>query len=173
MKIFLVGFMGSGKSSLGRKLARQLGLEFFDSDKLVEQKTGLKVADYFQLYGEESFREIERDILQKSWYPDNCVIATGGGAPCYFDNMEWMNQNGKVIYLSLSAKTLADRLENSKTERPLIKDLKGQELIDFISGKLSEREIYYNKAAFIISGIDLTAEKLAGYLSHVNENQER
>jgi shikimate kinase len=164
MKIFLIGFMGSGKSTIGRKLARHLNIEFYDIDKLLEQQKGLKVADYFARYGEQSFRETERDILQKSWYPDNCVIATGGGAPCYFDNMDWMNRNGKVVYLSLPPKALAKRLEHSATERPLIKNLKGDELVEFISQKLSERESWYNKAGFIISGIDITAEKLAGYI---------
>ena len=164
MKIFLIGFMGSGKSTIGKKLARHLNIEFYDIDNLLEQQTGLKVADYFARYGEQSFRETERDILQKSWYPDNCVIATGGGAPCYFDNMDWMNRTGKVVYLSLTAKALAKRLEHSATERPLIKDLKGDDLVDFISQKLAERESWYNKAGFIISGIDITAEKLAGYI---------
>ena len=166
MKIYLIGFMGSGKSTIGKKLARHLNIEFFDIDKLIEQKAELTVGDYFERYGENSFRELERDLLQKNWFPDNCVIATGGGAPCHFDNMDWMIQNGKVIYLSLPVKALASRLENSTTVRPIIKNLKGDELIEFISEKLAERELWYNKAGFIISGVDITAEKLAGYIEH-------
>ncbi len=165
MRIFLIGFMGSGKSSIGRKLASHMKVEFFDTDKLLEQKTGVRIADYFARYGEQSFREEEKEILQKGWYPEDCVIATGGGAPCYADNMEWMSKHGKVIYLSLPAKALASRLENSNTDRPLINNLQGDALVDFISAKLTEREEFYNKAGFIVSGTDLTAQKLADYLT--------
>jgi len=165
MKVFLIGFMGSGKTTIGKKLANYLKYEFIDLDKLIESKAGMSIVNYFELHGEGAFRELERDILQKSEFPENVIIATGGGAPCFGDNMEWMNKNGLVAYLSLSPKALASRLEHSKTDRPLIRHLKGDELIDFISSKLQEREVFYNQAKYVVSASDLTAERLSFYLN--------
>ena len=164
MKIFLIGFMGSGKSTMGRKLANFLHYEFVDLDKLIEHKAGMSIAEYFSKNGEESFRELERDTLQQTEFNNNAVIATGGGVPCYFDNMDWMYKEGKVVYLSMEPKALADRLKHSKVSRPLIKDLNQEELIEFINQKLTSRDVYYKKAHYIVSGLDLTAEKLARYL---------
>lgn len=165
MKVFLIGFMGSGKTTIGKKLANYLKYEFIDLDKLIESKAGMSIVNYFELHGEGAFRELERDILQKTEFPENVIIATGGGAPCFGDNMEWMNKNGLVAYLSLSPKALASRLEHSKTDRPLIRHLKGNELIDFISSKLQEREVFYNQAKYVVSASDLTAERLSFYLN--------
>lgn len=165
MKVFLIGFMGSGKTTIGKKLANYLKYEFIDLDKLIESTAGMSIVIYFELHGEGAFRELERDILQKSEFPENVIIATGGGAPCFGDNMEWMNKNGLVAYLSLSPKALASRLEHSKTDRPLIRHLKGDELIDFISSKLQEREVFYNQAKYVVSASDLTAERLSFYLN--------
>lgn len=169
MKVFLIGFMGSGKTTIGKKLASYLNYEFIDLDKFIEAKAGMSIVDYFAAHGEGAFRELEKDILQNTDYPENVIIATGGGAPCYGDNMEWMNANGRVAYLSLSPKALASRLENSKADRPLIRNLKGDELIEFITSKLKEREPFYTKSQFEISGSDLTAERLAFYLD-LNKN---
>jgi len=165
MKVFLIGFMGSGKTTIGKKLANYLKYEFIDLDKLIESRAGMSIVSYFELHGEGAFRELERDILQKTVFPENVIIATGGGAPCFGDNMEWMNKNGLVAYLSLSPKALASRLEHSKTDRPLIRHLKGDELIDFISAKLQDREVFYNQAKFVVSASDLTAERLSFYLN--------
>lgn len=165
MKIFLIGFMGSGKSTIGRKLAQSLQFDFVDLDKLIETNAGMSIAAYFKEHGEEQFRELERNVLQQTAYRENTVIATGGGAPCYYNSLDWMKSQGKVVYISMDPKALADRLKHSKTERPLIKDFSFEELVDFISVKLASRDVYYKKADFIVSGIDLTAEKLAGYLS--------
>ena len=164
MKIFLTGFMGSGKSTIGKKLAAYLQYDFADLDKLIEKEAGMSIAEFFAQNGEERFRELERDILQRTAFEDNTVIATGGGAPCYHENMEWMNREGKVVYLHMEPKALAHRLKYSKTERPLLKGLNEGELIAFISDKLASREPYYRKAHFIVSGLDLTPEKLANYL---------
>ena len=164
MKIYLIGFMGSGKSTIGRKLANHLHFDFVDLDRLIEIKAGMSIAEYFNAHGEEKFREFERDVLRQSVFPENTIIATGGGAPCYFNNMAWMNETGKTVYLSLEPKALANRLENAKVQRPLIKGLSGEELVNFIKLKLGSREPFYHEAQFIVSGTDLTAERLSGYL---------
>jgi len=165
MKVFLTGFMGSGKTTLGKKLANYLKYDFIDLDKLIEARAGMSIVEYFGKHGEAAFRELEREVLQSTDYPENVVVATGGGAPCYGDNMEWMNSKGHVAYLSLPPKALAARLEPSKADRPLIRHLKGQELVDFIKAKLKEREIFYKQSRFVISAADLTAERLAFYLN--------
>ena len=160
MRIFLVGFMGSGKTTMGRKLAGYLGYRFVDLDKILEDEAGMSIAEFFKRNGETAFREFEKGVLQSSSFNDNTVIATGGGAPCFFDNMEWMNKNGTTVYLMVPPKGLVDRLKNS-TDRPLIKGLNEEEMLKFIAGKLEEREPFYKQAAHVINGIGLTAEKLA------------
>lgn len=157
---FLIGFMGSGKTTLGRKLATRMGYEFIDLDHKLEQQVELSIAEYFSFFGEESFRKLESEVLKKTPYPDNAIISTGGGLPCYFDHMEWMKANGKVIYIKLSPKTLAGRLETGKEERPLLQEKHGDALVAFIEQKLAERESFYSQANIIADGLSLTAEKL-------------
>jgi len=160
MKIFLVGFMGCGKSTLGRKLAARLGYNFIDLDELFEQKEGTTIAKYFVSYGEEAFRQEESNILKYTDFPEKSIISTGGGLPCYFDHMDWMNANGKVIYIQMSPKALASRLEYGKEERPLLHGKHGDDLVAFIAEKLAERETHYLKSAIIADGLSLSAEKL-------------
>jgi shikimate kinase len=160
MKIFLIGFMGSGKTTLGRKLATRMGYEFIDLDHKLEQQVELSIAEYFSFFGEDEFRKKEAEVLKKSLYPDDAIISTGGGLPCYFDNMDWMKANGKVVYIKLSPKTLADRLETGKEERPLLQDKHGDDLVAFIEQKLAEREDFYSQANIIVDGLSLTAERL-------------
>lgn len=165
MKVFLIGFMGSGKTTIGKKLASYLKYEFIDLDRLIELRAGMSIANFFDMHGEQAFRELEMEVLRNTAISGNAIIATGGGAPCYRDNMEWMNAEGLTAYLSLPAKALANRLEHSKAERPLIRNLRGEELVKFISDKLAGREEYYKKARFEVSASDLTAERLAFYLN--------
>jgi shikimate kinase len=160
MKIFLIGFMGCGKSTLGRKLAARLGYTFIDLDHQLEELAGTTVANYFSAHGEEAFRKLESDTLKAFDYPKNSVIATGGGTPCYFDNMDWMNANGLTVYIELSATALAKRLENGIEKRPLLKGLTEEALIAFITGKLAERDGFYRRARLIMNGINLTPDAL-------------
>jgi len=160
MKIFLIGFMGSGKTTLGRKLAARMNCEFIDLDHKLEQQVELSIAEYFTLFGEDAFRKLEAQILRKTAYPENVIVSTGGGLPCYCDNMDWMKANGRVVYLNLSPKTLADRLEAGKEERPLLQDKHGDALVAFIEQKLAEREPFYAQANIIADGLSLTAERL-------------
>ncbi len=158
--IFLIGFMGCGKSTLGRKLAAKTGYDFIDLDKMIEGNSGLSIPQFFAHYGEQAFRELERDSLQKIDFRDKTIIATGGGAPCFFDNMAWMNQHGQTVYIKLTPQTLADRLKHGKAERPLISKLNEKELLEFIAEKIKEREPFYLQAQTIANGINLSAESL-------------
>ncbi|GAB2971416.1 shikimate kinase [Mucilaginibacter puniceus] len=160
MKIFLIGFMGCGKTTWSRKLAAHLGYEFIDLDHLLQDKVGTTIAEYFAAHGEDSFRQLESSLLKETDYPENTIVSTGGGLPCFFDNLQWMNANGKTLYIKLSPKTLAERLENSKTVRPVLQGKKGDELVAFIAEKLAEREGYYLQATHSVSGIDLSVEKM-------------
>ena len=163
--IFLVGFMGCGKTTLGRKLSSRLGYGFMDLDHVLEAKEGMTIADYFKKFGEDAFRKLESEVLKQTVYPEHAVISTGGGLPCFFDNMDWMNAHGKTVYIKLSPKTLAERLENEKEERPLLREKHGETLVAFISDKLRERETFYNKASIIADGISLTARKVESLLN--------
>ena len=160
MKIFLIGFMGCGKSTMGKKLAGKLGYEFIDLDHQIEQSIGTTIADYFSVHGEAAFRNLESETLKTFDYPVNAVIATGGGTPCFFDNMEWMNASGLSVYIEMSAVALAKRLESGKEKRPLLKNLNEPELIAFIENKLNEREVFYKRALLTVNGINLTADAM-------------
>jgi shikimate kinase len=157
--IFLIGFMGCGKTTLGRKLALRLGYEFMDLDHILEAQAGMSIAEYFSSFGEAAFRKLESDVLKLTQYPEHAVISTGGGLPCFFDNMEWMNAHGRSLYIQLSPKTLADRLANEKTKRPLLQDKHGDALIAFIEDKLTEREAFYKQATIVANGLGINAEK--------------
>lgn len=160
MKIFLIGFMGSGKSTLGKQLARKLDFKYIDQDEYIEQKTGISVSNYFSQYGEPAFRKMEHESLKELLSKDNVVISTGGGAPCFYNNIDLMNENGIAIYLKLKPEILKSRLKHAQTERPLIKGKTEEELLEFIKTKLLEREPFYMKARHIIESIDLKSEDL-------------
>ncbi len=165
MKIFFIGFMGCGKTTWSRKLAAHLDYAFIDLDHVLEEKAGMTIAEYFTTHGQDAFRQLESSILKETEYPENAVISTGGGLPCFFDNMQWMNANGQTLYIKLSPKTLAERLDKGKADRPLIRGLHGEELINFIAQKLAEREGFYEQATHIVNGIDMSVEMLAGVVT--------
>jgi shikimate kinase len=152
--IYIIGFMGSGKTTAGRALASRSGWEFIDLDKKIEKHTGETVPDIFFKYGEDYFRKIESELLTNLETSGNAVVSTGGGTPCYNENMEFMLNSGLTIYLQMTPEKLLKRLADSQRERPLIKDLKNEELQSFIEQKLAERKKYYEKSDIIIDGSD-------------------
>ncbi len=160
MKIFLCGYMGSGKTTIGKKLALRLSYQFLDLDHFIEEKYQQSISSLFKELGETNFRVKESAALKETAGLQNVVISTGGGAPCFFDNMDWMNQHGKTVYLKLDPKTLAQRVTSSNTERPLLAGLSGNDLVKFISEKLAEREVFYTKAKLIVNALDLSTAKL-------------
>ncbi len=146
MRIYLIGFMGCGKSTWGKKLAEKLDYNFIDLDKRIESIEGGTVAEVFKTKGEDYFRKLEADVLHSTVLEKNAVISCGGGTPCYYDNMEWMRNRGKTVYLNLSPENLFGRLRTRKEKRPLIANFDDNQLRDSIFQKLSEREAFYLQA---------------------------
>lgn len=152
--------MGCGKSKLGKSVSSKLNRPFIDLDDLVEITHQMSIPQLFAAFGEEGFRERERNVLQNAALAEDAIIATGGGTPCFYDNMEWMNQNGITVFIDSPVKVLADRLINARVERPLIKGKSMEELIQFIEEKLKERRPFYEQAKIILKGVDLNVEVL-------------
>lgn len=153
-KLYIIGFMGSGKTTTGKKIASLLHWTFIDLDKKIEEKEGKSIAEIFAQKGESYFRDIESDVLKKLNQQSDIVISTGGGTPCHGDNMDYMLETGLTLYLKLTPGQLKSRLINSKGERPLIKNLDEEGLLHFITKKLSEREKFYDRAEVTLEGID-------------------
>ncbi|MEI2271388.1 shikimate kinase [Sphingobacterium sp. ML3W] len=166
--IFLIGYMGSGKTTLGKKLANKLDLPFIDTDEEIVKQIGMSITEYFGEHGEAAFRELEREQIRK--FADNyAVISTGGGAPCFFDNMDWIKANGYAVYLQMSPKALFDRLSQSKLhKRPILIGKSPEELRVFIEEKLTEREPYYNQAHLTIDQLNTTVETLVALINQHN-----
>jgi shikimate kinase len=165
--IYIIGFMGSGKTTAGKKLASLLGWSFIDLDKRIEEYAGKTIPEIFSQRGEDYFRIIETQLLRNLNMCTKTVISTGGGTPCYIDNMDYMIETGLTIYLKLTPAELKSRLSQSKGKRPLIKDLDQNELTSFIKEKLAVREKWYERSDITMDGIDLDINLL---LSHVKSS---
>ncbi|MBW7869302.1 MAG: AAA family ATPase [Brumimicrobium sp.] len=169
-KVFLTGFMGSGKTKLGKMLARKLAYNFYDVDEEITLKLQLSINDIFKKLGEPEFRNQESVVLKAiSNLPENAIISTGGGLPCYNDNMGFINKIGTSIYLERSPRELFQRLLTNRGERPLIKDLTENELLDYITQTLSSRSSYYEMATFIVGREEQTPEELVKLLKENNK----
>lgn len=143
--------MGSGKSTVGKGLAKALNLKFIDLDNYIESRNHRTIPTIFEQDGEEGFRKLEQKALHEISEFEDIVIATGGGAPCFFDNMEIIKKTGKSLYLNGTPRILAERLRNSKTERPLIKGKSEEELIAFIHETLNKRNEWYKQADVVLN----------------------
>jgi len=163
-RIFLIGFMGSGKTTAGSQLARKLAYEFLDMDQMIEETAGMSVPEIFKDLGEEVFRSWEHKILLELCQKERVVIATGGGAPCHGTMMSTMNANGVTIYIKLSPSILKDRLTKARIERPLIRGKSESELLQYIRTTLEAREVFYSQANYIVDGDKLDPENLAKHL---------
>ena len=147
-RIFLTGYMGSGKTTLGRALAAEIGIPFIDLDHYIEKRYCKTIAQLFAEKGEEGFREIERRILHEVGEFEDVIISTGGGTPCFFDNIEYMNSQGTTVYLDVPVERLFIRLSIARSKRPLIKDKNDEELVAFITEQLEKRTPHYSKAQY-------------------------
>ena len=164
MKIFLIGYMGSGKSTAGKKLAAKLGMEFYDLDEYIEKEYGKTIEEIFDSEGEEKFRDMEHNALKAFLEKDNIILSAGGGTPCFYDNMDLMNDHGVTIYIKMSVDSLAHRLVNAKKKRPLIRDMSEFDMKNFIATNLEKREPFYLQAQYKVKGKDLDIDELAGFI---------
>ena len=167
MKIFLIGFMGSGKTHWGRLLSQKLSLPFFDFDEQIVNTEGKSIADIFIQQGEEYFRLKEKEVLHIITESHTTfVMSCGGGAPCYFNNIEYMKQSGTTVWINATLITLYDRLVKEKEHRPLLKDLSNGELKMFIKKKFSDRKIYYEQADIVIEDETITLDRFIEKVFH-------
>lgn len=148
IRIILIGYMGAGKTTLGKRLSKELGLPFFDLDWYIENRFCKTVSELFAQRGEEGFRKIEQSMLHEVAEFEDVIISAGGGTPCFFDNMEYMNRQADTVYLKASAEVLARHLKMGKQKRPLLAGKTDEELAEFINESLRQREPYYTQAKY-------------------------
>ena len=158
-RIFLIGYMGAGKTTLGKALARELHIPFIDLDWYIEERFHKTVGELFSERGEASFRELEKNMLHEVGEFEDVVISTGGGAPCFFDNMEYMNDCGDTVFLDVEPAVLFRRLRVAKQQRPLLANKSDEELMDFICEALQKRHPFYSKAKHLFKADELEDKK--------------
>lgn len=160
MKITLTGYMGAGKSKVGQKLAAELNLRFIDLDAEIEKDTNYSITETIFNKGELYFRKLERQKLEEILKQDNFVLSSGGGTPCYYDNIQIINKSTLSIYLQYGVSDLYERLEGQQEDRPLIAHLKGDALKEFIAKHLFERKAFYERSIISLSGKNKTVEEI-------------
>lgn len=173
-KIFLIGYMGCGKSSLGRKLAKAGGMEFMDMDSIIEQREGASISDIFHYQGEVYFRDAERALIEELGTAEgDMVISTGGGAPAWQNNMELMNSLGATIYLRRTAQQIASRLSpHGRQKRPKLRGLNDEELVAFMTTNMAEREPFYSKAKYCVDCAERSDAELIDYILQIVKENE-
>ena len=169
-RIILIGYMGAGKTTLGKALAQATDLQFIDLDWYIEERFHTSIQQIFADKGESGFRDIERRMLHEVAEFEDVIISCGGGTPCYFDNIDYMNQQGDTIYLKATPETLKAHLLMGKNKRPLIQGKSPEELIGFISESLSKRTMFYEKAHYTID-IDVITrnDQIADYVEQIKQ----
>jgi len=171
-RIILIGYMGAGKTTVGRALSKELGIPFYDLDWYIENRRRKTVSEIFAEQGEEGFRKIEHNMLHEVAEFEDVIISCGGGTPCFFDNIDYMNRQGQVVYLKATPEVLYEHLIMGKGERPLLKGKNKEELMTFICEQLEKREPFYSKAQYTLDvslmdnyeKIKITIEKLCELL---------
>ena len=149
-RIILIGYMGSGKTTVGKALSKETGMMFYDLDWYIESRMHKTVAQIFAERGEEGFRKIEYNMLHEVAEFEDVIISCGGGTPCFFDNIDYLNGQGDVCYLKATPEVLYKHLLMGKVERPLIKGKSPEELIKFITEQVGKREEFYTKARYTL-----------------------
>jgi len=169
MKIFLIGFMGAGKTYWGRQLGQKLGLPFYDLDEKIAEQTGRSVAEIFESRGEEQFRLLEKDVLHLLCEShESLVMACGGGTPCFYNNIDYLKRQGIVVWLNATVDSLYGRLLKEKPQRPLISAVPDEQLKSFIAKKYAGRKIFYQQASVILPEEDLALDTIVHRIFHAN-----
>nr|WP_321374837.1 shikimate kinase [uncultured Bacteroides sp.] len=169
-RIFLIGYMGAGKTTLGKAFAREMNLSFVDQDWYIEERFHKTVQEIFAERGEQGFRELERQMLHEIAEFENVVISTGGGAPCFYDNMDFMNLKGDTVFLNVTPEVLFSRLKMASQNRPILRGKSNEELKAFIAKTLEKRAPFYSKAKYIFNADEL--EDIYQIKSSVNKLKE-
>ncbi len=172
MRIFLIGFMGAGKSFLGKLWGEKHSIAFYDLDTLIEEEERKTIENIFKIFGEDYFREREAAVLRNTDRFEDCIIACGGGTPCFFDNMQWMNKNGVTIFLNESESNIYDRLKKDSTVRPLINNQDDEVLKLFIKNKLGSRIAFYNQSQLILQRHQLNKDGFLIVSKYINDKYE-
>ncbi|MFV0546638.1 MAG: shikimate kinase [Bacteroides sp.] len=155
IRIFLTGYMGAGKTTLGKALARHLNISFVDLDWYIEERLHKSVGDLFKEQGEDAFRLLEQKMLHEVGEFEDVIISTGGGAPCFFDNMDFMNRVGQTVFLNVCPEVLFRRLRVAKQQRPILQNKEDDELMAFIINALQKRDVFYKKAQYVFNADEL------------------
>ena len=159
-RIYIVGYMGAGKTTTARRLAQRMGWEVVDTDALFEEKYKISVNDFFNKYDEALYRKLESEVLKATESLDHVVVSTGGGTACYFDNMEWMNQHGLTVFMRISPKAAVDRVIHSRHKRPLAEGKSEEELTEFVNQHYASRMPFYEQARITVKSEDFDLEDL-------------
>lgn len=163
-KIYLVGYMGAGKTTAAKRLANRLGWEVADTDAMFEEKYRISVDDFFQKYDEPLYRKLESEILKSTESSEHVVIATGGGTACYYDNMEWMNRHGCTVFMRISPQAAVDRVLHSRHKRPLARGKSEAELMEYVNWHYASRLPFYEQAQLIVKSEDFDLDGLLSNL---------
>jgi shikimate kinase len=166
MRIFLIGFMGSGKTTWGRLISEKMGLPFFDLDEIIEKRVNLKIINIFEAKGEDYFRKLEAVCLRELHEKKDFILACGGGTPCFYDNMMVMNSLGSTVWLNTPKQVMATRLLQELGHRPLIRSLSPLKLQEYIDDKLEERLQFYQQATTIVDPTLSSPDELIHQLQH-------
>ena len=159
-RIYIVGYMGAGKTTAARRLAQRMGWEVVDTDALFEEKYKISVNDFFNKYDEPLYRKLESEVLKATESLDHVVVSPGGGTACFFDNMDWMNQHGLTVFLRISPQAAVDRVIHSRHKRPLVEGKSEEELTEFVNQHYASRLPFYEQANIIVKSEDLDLDAL-------------
>jgi len=166
MRVFLVGYMASGKSTVAKQLANRLGLAAVDLDREIERSAGMSIPEIFKTQGEMGFRRREQEELRKWLQQDGFVMACGGGTPCFFESMDEMNGAGTTLYLRMSPKAVVGRVLASKEERPILKGLSPEKMLEKVTFQIGKREPFYQRAAITVNALNVDLDALVRQLTH-------
>lgn len=165
MRIFIIGYKSSGKTTLGRQLAKRLKMTFVDLDDVIEERENVSIPELYEKIGDDEFRKKEWEALLEIVKQDNLIISTGGGAPCHCDNMTLMEKFGEVLYIKLDNNTLVSRLKFATKDRPIVKNKTDEELREYVTDLREKCEHNYLRAKYIVDGKNLTVEKVLKVLA--------
>lgn len=170
--IYLLGFMGSGKTTVGQKLATEFGFYWIDLDEIIAQRNEMSIQDIFRTYGEAFFRKEEANVLRNTALQEQKVVSCGGGTPCFHNNMRWINEHGISVFLDVDPEILYQRLEQGQEARPLLSGKSPAALRQFIKDKLAERRAYYDQASIIIHQSTEDLEVTQQIIEHIKKQEQ-